>query len=325
MSEIQDWQIPPHRQPQRSDFRFDIDEALASVVSLSATIPADAYTAETLGTERAGHAAHIGENVLVTIGYLLTEAEDVWIRTHDGRTMQGHVLGVDQASGFGLVLALGDLKVPSLALGSSAAAAPGDPVIVAGAGGARHSLAGVVVGKQQFAGYWEYLLDEAIFTAPTHPLWGGAPLIGGDGGLVGIGSLQVEGVLPSGGTGQLNMIVPIDLLKPILKPLARTGESGHPVRPWLGLYFAEVDEHVFIAATARNGPGAAADLRAGDMITEVAGREVGDLAGLYRAVWSLGEAGIAVPLTILRDGETAHVTVVSSDRRRFLKAPKLHS
>lgn len=325
MPETTDWQIPPGRQPKPEDFRFDMDSALDAVVAVSASIPADAYSAETLGTERAGHGVLIGDNMVVTIGYLVTEAEDVWISLNDGRAVQGHVLGVDQATGFGLVLALGRLDGPHLALGSSTAAAPGDSVIIGGAGGRRHSLSGVIVGKQEFAGYWEYLLDEAIFTAPAHPLWGGAALINRSGELIGIGSLQVEGVLPGGGTGQLNMIVPIDLLKPVLPSLARTGQSGRPPRPWLGLFSAEVDGHVFVAAVSQRGPAATTDLRTGDMIAEVAGAPVATLAEFYRRVWSLGPPEVDVPLTVVRDGEARLVTIRAGDRQRFLRTPRLHS
>ena len=175
MPDTPDWQLPTAVQPHGDDFAFDIDQALAAVVGLSARIPDDAFTAGILGTERAGHGVVISKDGLVlTIGYLITEAETIWLTLADGRRVQGHVLGYDQATGFGLVQALAHLDFPALRLGDSAAAKLGDRVVVAAAGGRNHALAAHVVAKQEFAGYWEYVLDEAIFTAPPQKGWAGA-------------------------------------------------------------------------------------------------------------------------------------------------------
>jgi S1-C subfamily serine protease len=197
-------------------------------------------------------------------------------------------------------------------------------VVVGGAGGRQRSVAARVVAKQEFAGYWEYVLDEALFTAPAHPFWGGTALIGPAGDLIGIGSLQIQQVADNRTSQDVNMVVPIDLLKPVLDDLRKIGRPNRPARPWLGLYATEVGDTVAVLGIARRGPAHAADIRPGDVVLAVAGAAVGDLAGFFRRIWSLGEAGVEVPLLINREGATLEVNVHSSDRRRFLKGPVLH-
>jgi S1-C subfamily serine protease len=325
MPSLSDWKIPSAAQPRVADYPFDLDRALGSVVSLSAHIPPDAFTAETLGTERAGHGVLIRDDgVVLTIGYLITEAESVWLTTSDGRAVQGHVLGYDQVTGFGLVQALGRLDLPALPLGASGRAQVGDRVVVGGSGGRQRSVAAHIVAKQEFAGYWEYVLDEAIFTAPAHPHWGGTGVIGPAGELLGIGSLQVQHGTESGRPASLNMVVPIDILKPVLDELLTLGRPNRPPRPWLGLFAADVDDKIVVMGLASNGPAERAGLRTGDLVLAVGGTRVSSLAGFFRRVWSLGDAGVAVPLTLHREGDTFQVSVTSGDRNRFLKGPQLH-
>jgi S1-C subfamily serine protease len=325
MTSLSDWKVPASVQPRPEDYAYNLEAALASVVSLRSHIPADAFTADALGTDRAGHGVIIRDNGLVlTVGYLITEADSVWLTLADGRIVPGHTLAFDQETGFGLVQPLARVGLPALPLGRSAAARIGDPVVIGGAGGRERSVAAYIVGKQEFAGYWEYVLEEAIFTAPAHPNWGGTAMIGAGGELLGIGSLQLE----RGGArseGQyLNMIIPIDLLHPILDDMLAIGRVNRPARPWLGIYSTEVEGRIVLVGLAGRGPAERADLRAGDIIVAVDGEDVHDLAGLYRRIWSLGGAGVEVPLTIYRDGDTFDVRVNSGDRMKFLKAPKLH-
>ena len=319
-----EWKIPAQAQPRPADYGYDLDRALSAVLALSARIPEGAFTAETLGTERAGNGVVIREDGLVlTIGYLVLEAESVWLTTHDGRSVPAYVVGYDGETGFGLVQALGRLDLPALRLGSADALQIGERAVIAGAGGRSHSVAVELVARQEFAGYWEYVLDEALFTAPAHPHWGGTALIGPDGALIGIGSLQLQ----QGGSGAgraINMVVPIDLLPPILADLETRGRADRPPRPWLGLYATETEDGVVVMGAADKGPAEAADLRAGDVLTEVAGEPVADLAGFFRQVWALGEAGVRVPLTVNRDGRLTRLALVSADRDRFLIGPKLH-
>jgi S1-C subfamily serine protease len=322
---LSEWKVPPALQPKPEHYAYNLDRALESVLGLRAVIPTDAFTAETLGTERAGNGVLIRESGLVlTIGYLITEAETIWLSTVDGRAVPGHALAYDQETGFGLVQALARLDLPVLPLGRSSTAQVNARVVVGGAGGRQHSVAARIVAKQEFAGYWEYVLDEAIFTAPSHPHWGGTALIGAAGELLGVGSLQLQQDRETGRTEDLNMIVPIDLLKPILDDLLTQGRPNRPPRPWLGLYATEVEDKVVVVGLASRGPAQRADLHTGDIVLAVAGEEVGDRAGLFRRIWSLGHAGVEVPLSIYRDGRTFEVRIVSGDRNRFFKAPSLH-
>jgi S1-C subfamily serine protease len=323
MASLIEWRVPPGVQPRAEDYGYDLERALSSVVGLHSIIPADAFTADTLGVERAGNGVLIDDGVVLTIGYLITEAETVWLHLGDGGVVQGHALGFDQETGFGLVQALGSIDLPSLEIGSSKAAEVGERIVVGGAGGRTRSIAGRIAAKQEFAGYWEYVLDEAIFTYPAHPNWGGTALISGEGKLIGIGSLQLERAR-EGKNEHLNMIVPIDLLHPVLQDLRKFGRATHPVRPWLGLYSTEIEDKIVVVGIAPKGPAARAEIKTGDVVVAVKGDRVSTLAGFYRKVWALGRAGVEVPLTLYREGVTFDVRVNSSDRAKFLKAPRLH-
>src|SRR5947208_864618 len=318
MPALPEYKVSSAVQPKPQDYGYDLDKALASVMGLHAIIPGDAFTAETLGTERAGNAVLIRENgVVLTIGYLITEAETIWLHLNDGRVVPGHVLGYDQATGFGLVQALAKLDLPALPLGDSTMIPLEEKVVVGGAGGRQKSVAARIVAKQEFAGYWEYVLEEAIFTAPAHPNWGGTALIGPAGDLLGIGSLQLQHAAERGQTQNINMIVPIDLLKPIVDDLMNFGRRNAPPRPWLGLYATEVENRLVIVGLADRGPAKKADLRTGDIVLSVAGKDVRDLAGFFRHIWAQGPAGVEIPLTVYREGETLQLRVKSGERAAF--------
>jgi S1-C subfamily serine protease len=315
--------VPQAVQPRADDYSYDLERALSSVVGLHSIVPPDAFTADTLGVERAGNGVLIDDGLVLTIGYLITEADTVWLHLGDGRVVQGHALGFDSETGFGLVQALGKIDLPTLTIGSSKSVEVGERVVVGGAGGRTRSLAGRVAAKQEFAGYWEYVLDEAIFTYPAHPNWGGTALIAASGELVGIGSLQLERAR-EGKNEHLNMVVPIDLLKPILDDLRKFGRVNRPVRPWLGLYSTEIEDKVVVVGIAPKGPASRAEIKTGDVVVAVKGERISTLGGFYRKVWALGHAGVEVPLTLYRDGVTFDVRVNSSDRAKFLKGPRLH-
>jgi S1-C subfamily serine protease len=323
MAALTEWKVPPSAQPRAEDYSYDLERALSSVVGLHAIVPSDAFTADTLGIERAGNGVLIDKGLVLTIGYLITEAETVWLHFGDGRVVQGHALGLDQETGFGLVQALGPIDIPVLPIGASKTSDVGDRIVVGGAGGRTRSLGGRIAAKQEFAGYWEYVLDEAIFTFPAHPNWGGTALISPKGELIGIGSLQIERER-DGKNEYLNMTVPIDLLPPVLDDLRKFGRVNKPVRPWLGLYSTEIENRIVIVGIAPKGPAARAELRTGDVVLSVAGEDVTTLGAFYRKVWSLGSSGVEVPLTLYREGVTFEVRVNSSDRAKFLKAPRMH-
>ncbi|PKA43681.1 S1C family serine protease [Rhizobium sullae] len=300
---------------------MNIDRILRSVVAVRASIPEDAFTATTLGTQREGSGVVIRENGLVlTIGYLITEAEEVWLTRNDGYVVPAHALAYDQETGFGLVQALGSLDVPALDFGDAAEAQLGAPVMLAD--GIGQFVQAQIVAKQEFAGYWEYLLDEAIFIAPAHPSWGGAALIGSDGKLLGVGSLRLQ-MSQRGESADINMIVPIDLLPPILDDLLTRGQVNKPPRPWLGAFSAESNGDVVVMSVAEGGPAAQAGLRQGDIISEIRDGEVDGLADFYRKLWKSGPAGVEIPMRILRDGREAWLRIKSADRSSFLRKPQL--
>ena len=300
---------------------MQIERLSRSMVAVRASIPDDGFTASSLGTVREGSGVVIREDGLIlTIGYLITEAEEVWITTSDGKVVAGHALAYDQETGFGLIQALGALNCPPLTLGSSAKSRIGDVVdLVDGTG---ESVRGTIVAKQQFAGYWEYLLDEAIFVAPAHPSWGGSALLDQDGRVLGIGSLRLQ-MSHGETTTDINMIVPIDLLPPILDDLLTRGKVDKPARPWLGAITAERNGGVVVVSVAPGGPAAKAGLQGGDIISEVRDGEVDGLADFYRQVWESGPAGAEIPVRIVRDGREAWLRVKSADRESFLKKPQI--
>jgi S1-C subfamily serine protease len=325
VSEDTQWAIPQTAQPRPDEWAFDLERALASVVAVRAEVPKDAFTASILGTERAGNGVVIDQSGLIlTIGYLITEAESIWLTALSGAAAPAHVVGYDQTTGFGLVQALGRLGAPPLELGTAAASSVGDAVIIAGEGGMPHALKASVVSKREFAGYWEYVLDEAIFTSPPHPSWGGAACIGADGRVLGVGSLFVQEARGEGIASQGNMIVPIDLVKPILPDLVTLGRVDQPPRPWLGMYTSEAEDTVFVAGVASGGPADRAGIKPGDFVLEVAGTRVTELAATFRRIWAVGPAGSEIPLTIARDGSLHRITIRSADRNDFLKKPRLH-
>jgi S1-C subfamily serine protease len=289
MASLIEWKVPPAAQPRAEDYSYDLERALTSVVGVHSIIPSDAFTAETLGVERAGNGVLIDDKLVLTIGYLITEAETVWLHQGDGHVVQGHALGFDQETGFGRT----------------------------------RSLAGRIAAKQEFAGYWEYVLDDAIFTYPAHPNWGGTALISSKGELIGVGSLQIERE-QNGKSEHLNMTVPIDLINPVLDDLRKFGRVNKPVRPWLGLYSTEVENKVVVVGIAPKGPAARAELKSGDVVLAVAGENVSTLGAFYRRVWAQGNSGVEVPLTLYREGVTFDVRVNSSDRQKFLKGPRMH-
>jgi S1-C subfamily serine protease len=324
VNEHPDWEIPAQAQPKASDVAYDLERALGAVLSLRAEIPEDSFTAPILGTERAGNAVLIrADGLVATIGYLITEAERIWLST--GRTaVQAMPVAYDFTSGFGLVQALGRLGVEPLPLGSSQELHVGDALVIAGIGGRSGALSARLIAKREFAGYWEYLLDEALFTIPAHPHWGGAACIDSEGRLVGIASLLVQDATVAGHAVAGNMIVPIDLLTAALPELEAFGKPTAPPRPWLGAYLADTPAGVAVSGLAPRGPAARAGLQQGDLIVELGGVPIGDLADLYRQLWSQGSAGVTVPLALLRDGRRRDLKVTTGDRDAMLRHPPRH-
>jgi S1-C subfamily serine protease len=313
-SPFDDLEVDEADRPIAQLFDFDLSRRLSSVLVLEAWVSEEAASARSLGTYRLGNAVVIGtEGLILTIGYLVTEADDVVVTTAEGRKISAHVLGIDQATGFGLIHALEPLNLPAMPIGDSRKLRPESAVVSAGGGGGAHALSGHVLARAPFAGYWEYFLEEALFVEPAHPHWSGAALIGPSGDLVGIGSLRMEQHSDDGGVEPLNMFVPAELLPPILDDLAR-GRAARPPRPWLGVLSQEVSSHVVILDVTPGGPAARAELRRGDVIHRVAGEPIKDLAGFYTRLWALGAPGVVATLTIQRESDVFDVEVRTADR-----------
>jgi len=301
----------------------DGERIFEAVVGLDVEVPADARTARFLGTEREGSGVVIGDDLILTIGYLIVESSKVQITLHNGRKVPGTLAGYDHASGFGLVRSLAPLNLRPLALGEATGLAVSDQVLVATRLGPAQALGAYVVSRRTFAGGWEYVLDRAIFTAPPHPAFGGAALVNSEGKLVGIGSLLVGDAAAAGRPSPGNMFVPVDELKPILADLTKTGKRTGPERPWLGITAEAYRGRVFAGRVAEESPAAKAGIAEGDVLIAVAGKPVGDLAEFFRAVWAVGPAGVGVPLTILdTTGKTREVTLGSVGRNSWFRTDK---
>ena len=297
-----------------------IEELVAAVVRINTHIAPEGRTVQGLGREREGSGILIdSDGLILTIGYLMVEAYAAEIVDNTGRTVPADVVGYDHETGFGLLRTIEPLKHKPMPLGRSADVKEGDPVLIASFGGPAMVAGAYIVGKREFAGSWEYLLDEALFTAPPHPAWSGAALINREGKLVGVGSLIVGDAARGGDKAPGNMFVPIDRLSPILADLIAAGRTSGPGRPWLGLTTEELRGRLFVSRVTPGGPAEKAGIRRGDVIVGVSGEAPKDLADFYRKVWAQGSAGVTVALEVLQDSQVRHFDVKSINRLDHLK------
>ncbi|MGD8800514.1 MAG: S1C family serine protease [Desulfobacterales bacterium] len=299
------------------------ENILNAIVKIKTNIPKDAATAKILGTDREGNGVIIDKRGhILTIGYLILEAETVEVIKANGDPVTADFVAYDYQTGFGIIRATEPLYTAPLQLGQSSRLKKGDPVLIAGFGGTEAVLGTRVVSRKEFAGYWEYLLEDAISTSPPYPNYGGAALIDRDGQLLGIGSIftriNVEGL----GAVSCNVSVPIDLLKPILTELINTGRSSAPPQPWLGVHADEAHGRVFIIRVTPEGPAAKAGIKAGDVVVAVNQTPVKGLAQFFRRVWASGPAGVKVTLSILQETQVREIRVPTADRYRFLKVSR---
>jgi len=279
---------------------------------------ANARTSRSLGPQREGTGVVIDSDGLVlTIGYLIVEAETVELSTTDGRSFPATIVGYDNATGFGLLKALRPLPVKPVQFGQSASIGEREMVLIVGFDGVAPAY---VVSRRPFVGYWEYLLDEAIYTAPATVNWSGAALLSREGKLLGIGSLVINDAMGTRTQVPGNLFVPIDLLKPLLGDLIATGRSSARPRPWIGINTQEVQGNVIVTRVSSEGPAEDARIRSGDVIVGIGGQTIGGQADFYIKLWKTGEAGVEVPLDVLRSGRVEKVTVKSIDRDRYYRA-----
>lgn len=297
-----------------------VEHVLQAVIKIETEVPEGARTAGALGTERLGSGVVIDEDLVLTIGYIIMESSSVMVADSDGNMVRGEVVAYHNETGFGLVRAQRPLDIEPIELGDSSTLSSDDPVMVVGYGGAQGLQPASVSSRRVFAGYWEYLLDNAIFTQPPYSRFGGAALVGADGRLLGIGSLVVQDAEADGEMSSPgNMFVPINLLNPILDELVKEGKTSAERRPWLGMFTEMFKGHMFVSRVADDGPAQAAGIQDGDIVLKVGDQPVGGLEDLFRKVWALGAAGVEVPVTILRNAEIMEIRIKSSDRYEWLK------
>ena len=312
--------------PRPATAQIDLATLLSAVVAVEAFVPAESRTAEFLGTERLGSGIVIdGAGLVVTIGYLILEATDSWIRTGTGQRIAADVIAYDHESGFGLLRAREPLEgVTPMSLGDSKALVEGEPAIVAAFGGPAALQPVVTVSRRAFAGYWEYLLEDAIFTSPPYRFFGGAALMSTGGRLVGVGSLVVPDAALAPNSAPGNMFVPVAQLEAVLGDLIVWGRSAGPGRPWLGVYAEENDAgEVHVLRLAEDGPARSAGIEAGDLIVSAGDDRVHGLADFYRKLWNGRAPGDRVTLTVKRDGEPRSVDVIGGDRYDWLHLRQL--
>ena len=310
---------PPVEQKSTAADKIDAEKLFAAIVKVSTRSVPGARSSDSLGNEREGTGVVIGDNGLVlTIGYLIVEADDVKITDSKGRTLPARIVGYDHASGFGLVRAAVPIDAQPIALGDSSKTAERDPVMIASAGGEGTAFAWIV-SKRQFTGNWEYQLDYALYTSPPTTNWSGAALIDRDGKLLGIGSLIVREATSDDPKLPGNVFVPIDFLKPILADLIREGHRAGPARPWLGVSADEIQGHLFVTRVSPDGPADRAGVNVGDIILGVGTDAVRTQAQFYERVWSRRHAGDDVPLKVLQGVDVKDISVRSIDRVEYFR------
>jgi S1-C subfamily serine protease len=303
---------PPAPRP-----RTELTVDALSVVKLRSRAVSGARSGSQLGRDREGSGVVIdGSGLVITIGYLILEAETVELSTVDGRVFPARVIGHDAATGFGLVRALAPLPVPPIQFGDSSTVGERDPVLIVGFDGVAPAY---VVSRRRFVGYWEYLLDDAIYTAPVTVNWAGAALLDRAQKLVGIGSLAVPDAPGPRSQVPGNMFVPIDRLKPLLADLVARGRASERSRPWIGVQTQDVEANVIVTRVSEGGPAEHAPIRVGDVIVAVGGHVIKGQADFYRRLWASGEAGVEIAVDVLREGRIQRITIKSMDRDRYYR------
>ncbi len=299
-----------------------IEKSLTGLVKLRTLAAPNARSNATLGKEREGNGILLSPKLVLTIGYLVMEADEVEITDHKGRKLPGKVAGFDQETGLGLVRLLAPAQGEPLVLGDANALKEKDAVLAVGARG--NIAPAFITSRREFTGGWEYLLDNAIFTFPPIADWGGAALIEPSGKLVGVGSLFVRDAAGNGTSVPGNMFVPVDILKPILDELIENGQRKGAQRPWLGVTTFEDSDGINVGRLSEGGPADTAGWERGDIIVAVGLTDVKTQAEFYRAIWARGDAGVRVPLTIKRGKQELSVNVRSIDRGSFFAVKTAH-
>lgn len=288
-----------------------------ALMTLHSRIPQTAMTAELLGVERHAHAVQVtASGLLLTAGYSVMEADEVWVTNRKGQTAEAIVLAQDYDSGLALLKPTVQLGLHHLETVPSDAVQVGDRLSVLGAGD-RNPLAVTLCSTDEFAGRWEYLLDRAFYTLPLHERWSGAALLTPDGKLCGIGSLALGIRGPQGTIEPGNLFIPVDLVMPHLEHMQLHGQKPGKLRPWLGTLVEEHDSEIYVVGLYHDAPAARAGLRPGDIIVSVDRQPVNSMAGFFRSIWGCGPAGTPIPLTVSDGKDTRDVVLATTDRSSF--------
>jgi S1-C subfamily serine protease len=296
------------------------DEMPDGIVKLSIKAIAGARSADTLGAEREGTGVVIdASGLILTVGYLIIEAGSILAMAPDGRVFPASVVGFDHASGFGLLRASAGVAAQPLKRGDSSALKTLQTVRIAAHADAGGVSPACVSSRRRFTGWWEYMIDDAIFTAPPRGEHSGAALLDDENRLLGIASLWVSDTLAIGAAFPGNMFIPINLLDPILSDLIAHGRRQTPARPWLGIYTEDIEGHVVVTRTLRDGPADRSGIKRGDIVLGVAGHSIGNQSEFYERLWASGEAGDDVTLHVLHDKKVKHFVVYSADRTDYFK------
>lgn len=294
---------------------LDLDKVLAPIIALEATVPGNARSAETLGTVRGGTGIVIdGAGLVLTIGYLILEAGSVDLLPNglEGERVPADVVAWDQITGLGLVRSRQSLGVAPMPLGTSADLGVGDAVIAVDWERIGGMFPAVVFEKGVYAGYWEYMIEDALYVSPGHPGFPGAALVSLDGKLAGVGGFAAtdpDADYAVAGT----VFIPIDALKPVLADLLLSGRSSK-TRAWLGLYCEEFDGSLRVRRLPDDGPAIRAGIRPGDYLLAVANAPIKTLPDFYRQLWATTRPGDHVTVELRRGEESFTVELEAMDR-----------
>jgi serine protease Do len=301
-------------------FAVDPQSLIQSVVKIESRVPSDAQSAENLGRARVGSGVILENQLVLTIGYLLLEADTVDIVTASGRRVPGSVAGYDHSTGFGLVRTALPISEPAIVIGDSDKVTEKQKVFTIGQGEAQATELHIV-SRKVFAGGWEYLIEKPLFTFPPVNNWSGAPLLTEDGTLVGIGSLVVNDAAVDRKGVPGNMFIPTNLLKPILEDLRAKGRRSGDVQPWLGMSTEINRGNLMVQRVSPKGPADLAGVAPGDIVLGVGNTKVTDQADFYRKLWGAGKAGSEISVRLLQGGDVKDVKIKSIDRMDFIRKP----
>ena len=292
-----------------------------SIVSVRSIVPPEARTAASLGVEREGNGVAIDENHILTIGYIVLESESIEIGLSDGRSLPAKLIGYDHTSGFGIIKSVVPLTMRPLKLGNSDDINSEEDLLILPS--PNRGVGSIVrsVSRRPFTGWWEYFVESPIYTTPPNRFWAGAPILNGNGEILGVGSLFVSESVP-GISSPGNMSVPINLLKPILGDLLSNGRRKSKIQPYLGISSDESNDQIIVTRVSKGGPAYQAGVKPQDIIVAINGSQITKLESFYKKIWKSGEAGVTIELSVLRSGSFMNLKIKTVDRLDYFFKPQ---